>query len=61
MNSFERIQAAVSFEKPDRMPVIAQVFGRAATLAGVALGDYVRDGELLARWLPATSPGTLWL
>lgn len=49
MNSFERIQAAVSFEKPDRVPVIAQVFGHAATLAGVALGDYVQDGELLAR------------
>jgi len=49
MNSLERIQAAVSFEKPDRVPVIAQVFGHAAGLAGVPLGDYVRDGELLAR------------
>ncbi len=49
MNSLERIQAAVSFEKPDRTPVIAQVFGHAAVLAGVPLGDYVRDGELLAR------------
>ncbi len=49
MNSLERIQAAVSFEKPDRVPVIAQVFGHAASLAGVPLGDYVRDGELLAR------------
>ena len=49
MNSIERIQAAVRFQTPDRVPVVAQVFGHAATLAGVALGDYVRDGELLAR------------
>jgi uroporphyrinogen decarboxylase len=49
MNSLERVTAAVQFEKPDRTPVIAQVFGHAATLSGVALGDYVRNGELLAR------------
>jgi uroporphyrinogen decarboxylase len=49
VNSLERIQAAVSFGKPDRVPVIAQVFGHAAVLAGVPLGEYVRDGELLAR------------
>lgn len=49
MNSLDRVAAAVRFEPPDRVPVIAQVFGHAATLAGVALGDYVQDGELLAR------------
>jgi uroporphyrinogen decarboxylase len=49
MNSIERIQAALSFEKPDRVPVIAQVFGHAAVLAGVPLSEYLRDGELLAR------------
>ncbi|MGD9368738.1 MAG: uroporphyrinogen decarboxylase family protein, partial [Desulfobacteraceae bacterium] len=49
MNSMERIRAAQGFEKPDRVPVIGQVFGHAAVLAGVSLGDYVRDGELLAR------------
>jgi uroporphyrinogen decarboxylase len=49
MNSIERVTAALSFEKPDRVPVIAQVFGHAAMLAGVSLSDYVRDGELLAR------------
>ncbi len=48
MNSIELINAAIHFEKADRTPVIAQVFGHAATLAGKALGDYVRDGELLA-------------
>lgn len=49
MNSIDRIKAAVNFKTPDRVPVIAQVFGHAATFAGVSLGDYVRDGELLAR------------
>jgi len=41
--------AAVNFQAADRTPVIAQVFGHAATLADVSLGDYVRDGDLLAR------------
>ena len=49
MNSIERIKAVVDFEISDRVPVIAQVFGHAATLAGVALRDYVQDGDLLAR------------
>jgi uroporphyrinogen-III decarboxylase len=49
MNSLERIQAPVRFEKPDRVPVIAQVFGHAAVLAGVPLDRYVRSGESLAR------------
>lgn len=48
MNGIERIQAAITFRAPDRVPVIAQVFGHAATLAGVAVEDYVRDGELVA-------------
>ena len=49
MNSLERVLAAVSFQQPDRTPVIPQVFGHAAVLAGVELSDYLRDGELLAR------------
>lgn len=49
MNGIERITATVGFERPDRVPVIPQVFGHAARLAGVSLCDYVRDGELLAR------------
>jgi uroporphyrinogen decarboxylase len=49
MNSLERITAAVAFKDTDRAPVIAQVFGHAASLSGVALEDYVRDGETLAR------------
>ncbi len=48
MNSIERIQTAMSFGKPDRVPVIAQVFGHAAVLTNVPLRQYVRDGELLA-------------
>jgi uroporphyrinogen decarboxylase len=49
MNSLERIVAAVKFEKADRVPVIAQVFGHAAAVAGVSVDEYVRDGEILAR------------
>lgn len=49
MNSLERIAAAVRFEDSDPAPVIAQVFGHAATLAGVSVDQYVRDGETLAR------------
>ncbi len=49
MTSLERITAAANFATPDRVPVVAQVFGHAAVLAGVGVGDYVRDGALLAR------------
>lgn len=49
MNSLERVQAAVTFGKPDRTPVIPQIFAHAAVLSGERLGDYVRDGGLLAR------------
>ena len=54
MTSLERITAAAAFGtpdrgRPDRVPVVAQVFGHAAVLAGVAVGDYVRDGALIAR------------
>ena len=48
MNSLERVNAAVNFKETDRVPVIAQVFGHAATLSGVPVSDYVRDGGTLA-------------
>ena len=49
MNSLERIVATIKFQDTDRVPVVAQVFGHAASLAGVSVDDYVRDGETLAR------------
>ena len=49
MNSLERIAAAVKFQDVDRVPVIAQVFAHAASLANVSVDDYVRDGETLAQ------------
>lgn len=49
MNAIERISATVAFKQTDRVPVIPQIFGHAAVLAGVPLGDAIRDGELLAR------------
>jgi uroporphyrinogen decarboxylase len=48
MNSLERIVAATAFQSADRVPVVAQVFGHAAVLAGVPLDEYVRDGKVLA-------------
>ncbi len=49
MNSFDRIMSAINFGIPDRVPVIAQVFGHAAIVEGVPLGNYLKDGEVLAR------------
>lgn len=49
MNSLERIKATITFSPVDRTPAVPQVFGHAAVLAGVALGDYLRHGSLLAR------------
>jgi len=49
VNSLQRIAAAIQFQETDRVPVVAQVFGHAARVAGVPLDDYVRDGETLAR------------
>jgi uroporphyrinogen decarboxylase len=49
VNSLERIVETLNFRRPDRVPVIAQVFGHAASVAGVPLNEYVRDGQLLAR------------
>jgi uroporphyrinogen decarboxylase len=49
MNSLQRIQATLRFERTDRVPVIPQVFGHAAIFAGKTLGEYVRNGETLAR------------
>lgn len=49
MNSLERIRAAIALAPVDRTPAVPQLFGHAAMLAGVALEDYLRDGNLLAR------------
>ena len=49
MNSLERIATAIDFRKPDRVPVVGQVFGHAAGLSGVPVDEYVRDGQTLAR------------
>jgi uroporphyrinogen decarboxylase len=48
MTSLERIAAAIKLAPVDRVPVIAQVFGHAARLAGVPLERYLRDGQELA-------------
>jgi len=48
MNSLQRIGAAINFAASDRVPVIAQVFGHAAVMEHVPLGDYLKNGEILA-------------
>jgi len=48
VNSLERILAAVRFEPTDRTPFMPQLFGHAASMAGVGLDAYVRDGRLMA-------------
>jgi uroporphyrinogen decarboxylase len=48
MNSLERIAAAVNLEPVDRVPVIAQVFGHAARIAGIPLKRYLTSGTELA-------------
>jgi len=49
MNSLQRVTATIQLQETDRVPVIAQVFGHAALLAGSPLDDYAREGETLAR------------
>ena len=49
MNSLERITAAAKLAPVDRVPVIAQVFGHAARLAGTPLLSYLTRGEDLAQ------------
>lgn len=49
MSSVKRVLNAVSFKKTDYTPVITQVFGYSAVLAGVPVDKYLQDGALLAR------------
>jgi uroporphyrinogen decarboxylase len=49
MNSLERLAATVAFGRADRTPVIPQLFAHAGVLGGVSVGDYARDGALMAR------------
>ncbi len=49
MNSLERVVAAVRFEEPDRLPVIAQVFGHAASVSSVRPGCVCRTETLSPR------------
>ncbi|MCP4108965.1 MAG: uroporphyrinogen decarboxylase [Desulfobacteraceae bacterium] len=49
MNSIERITAAVTFQKSDRIPVIAQIFGHSALISGHNLSEYVNSGEIAAK------------
>jgi uroporphyrinogen decarboxylase len=45
----ERIRATIDFKRVDRPPVAPELIGAAATLCGVLVRDYVRDGRLIAQ------------
>jgi len=49
MNAMERAVASVTFGEGDRVCTMPQGFGHAATVIGAPLGDYIRDGELIAK------------
>ncbi len=48
MNGRQRILAAAARRPVDMLPVMPQIFGHAAVLAGIPLADYLGDGELVA-------------
>lgn len=48
MNSLERILAAIRLQPTDRTPFIPQLFGHAATTAGMDLSSYLQDGRKVA-------------
>jgi uroporphyrinogen decarboxylase len=48
MNSIERIQATIAFEKTDRVPVFSHLYGFASRLNHYSLKDYLNSAELLA-------------
>lgn len=49
MNSLERVVATLAGGKPDRPPVLPVMLMQGAKLLGVPLGDYQKDGQLIAK------------
>ena len=49
MNSLERVRQTLDLKPADRPPVLPQIYGWAAGLAGVRLRDYATDGLTIAR------------
>jgi uroporphyrinogen decarboxylase len=48
MTGFDRVQAAMQFQRPDRLPVTMHNFLPATAATGRAFPEVLRDGELLA-------------
>ncbi len=48
MNSLDRIKSTIRFQKTDRVPVFAHVFGFASRINHIPLKEYLNSGELLA-------------
>ncbi len=49
MNATERLMATLQACETDRVPVIPELFGVTATLAGFSPADYARSGETIAK------------
>jgi len=48
LKPIERIRAVIHFQKKDRPPVIPELIGVTATMAGISPREYVRSGKVLA-------------
>ena len=48
MKSIDRIKSTIKFERTDRAPVFAHIYGFASRLRHIPLKDYLNSGELLA-------------
>lgn len=49
MNGYERIKAALNWEKTDRTPIMLHNFMAAAREAGVSMAEYRNDPKIMAR------------
>ena len=49
LNSSDRIRSVLHFRQTDRLPVAPEMIAVAATLAGVPVVDYVKNGDVLAQ------------
>jgi|Deesub1362A_J573_1020465.scaffolds.fasta_scaffold00145_58 MtaA/CmuA family methyltransferase len=51
MTSLERVQAALNFEEPDRVPVFPLIHFASSKIGGMKVKEFASDGEKMARAL----------
>lgn len=54
MTSLERVMAALSFQEPDRVPVMTMVFGATTRVLGITMQEFSTDPQLAAQALLQT-------